>query len=225
MSLVDRAMQKDTEAEFWQIKMVGIAIFFGCGLFFFAPLIGWKCLVSLRASFSVFEFEEGGGPARRGKQQQQLELTFDASTSAPWFLFSQANYRLKTLLAKYKRQDSHRSFPASMQVWVSDQAQSFSLVDDLQLTSVFLSLQSIQTTTYTPKPTLTIIVTLPPPPGAVSTFHPDAYLPAYIQKLTGAGTNSRPSSPETNDALNVNINAPTTYSPPAGPPPPAARKE
>ncbi|KAL7413129.1 hypothetical protein BDY24DRAFT_415632 [Mrakia frigida] len=151
MSLVDRSMQNDTEAKFWEIKMIGLGLFFGCGLFFFAPLIGWKCL---------------------------------------------ANYRLKTLLAKYKKQDSHRSFPASMQVW------------------------SIQTTSFTPKPTLTIIVTLPPPPGAVSTFHPDAYLPAYIQKL-----NSRPSSPETNATATADTNV---YAPPAGPPPPppaALRKE
>lgn len=161
-----------------------------------------------------------------GREQHRRELTFDASTSSSSLPSPQANYRLKTLLAKYKKQDSNRSFPASMQVWVSFLPRSPSSPSSTKLTFSSLSFssprpsQSIQTTTYTPKPTLTIIVTLPPPPGAVSTFHPDAYLPAYIQKL--AGTNSRPSSPETNETLNVNINNPTTYAPPTGPPPPPA---
>ena len=43
-------MARRTEAEFWEIKMIGLGIFFGIFVVFFGPLVGWRCLVSHRRS-------------------------------------------------------------------------------------------------------------------------------------------------------------------------------
>lgn len=72
MSLVDRSLGRLTEAKFWEIKMIGLAIFFGTMVVFFGPLIGWRCLVSTD--------RHGGGEGEgwdgdRHSQSKDPELT------------------------------------------------------------------------------------------------------------------------------------------------------
>ena len=70
-----------------------------------------------------------------------------------------------------------------------------------------------------------VIVTVPPPPGVVGSFHPDYYLPAYIPKMDEMQMQGPPAPVYGLYAPPPGAPPPQNYAPPPGAPPSAAHVE